>query len=712
MRTSNYNFDIDKHSLIKPVVIIRSGDHDIDTIKITLSNQGDPVDLTKATVTFMGTTPAGNKIIDDVHVKIVDATTGIFEYTFPSAAGASVGEYQDAYFSIILGNGQTSTMNFRIQVLSGVDISAPAASEYITHYDTMVTALNSAYDSFVNETDDKMASTVSSLATSAATVLDSALARVNNVNSTANSASSAASKAVSMASSVASTVTSQASYINSVASSAASSVSSVAAGVVDKLNNISVGGRNLLLGTKDFSAISWKGQAAGEYTVTPNAIQGLSSANYSKQWGGPKYLLSDLELQITGKNIDTLYIASAWVKNTGTNPVSLGFYSDFISPQSFDIITVPAGSDWIRIISKPFKFKKTSGLSGTIQFSNSIAVQGGVIQQAGTKLEIGNIATDWTPAPEDVANAYVKKSGDTVTGTLAFKNGVGMKFGEAEFGYDGASDEDGGNGGLYLKNKSSASVTGGIKHHISPVVVYPSNYLNMDTVTQTGTFLIRGRGAVIAPIFGVPTNFTTNFEYGTLTVEANGAIAEPNQAAIDAGLTVRALTDAREIFRTDAATPRTWVRNRQGAGVWSPWREVDGDVLRFSNNPIWFGGNAQISRTGNIIHMQLVWNKTGGVIVDTIKSNEKLPEWAWPVWSTMATVRYGEKYRGEVEISNDGTLNARGAIAEGSSRVNVSYAVDKPWPHSPLNPNNVPVTLYPSNWTTEEIAKNEKKSTG
>ena len=237
MRTSNYNFDIDKHSLIKPVVIIRSGDHDIDTIKITLSNQGDPVDLTNAKVMFMGTTPAGNKIIDDVHIKIVDAETGIFEYTFPSAAGSSVGEYQDAYFSIILGNGQTSTMNFRIQVLSGVDISAPAASDYVSQYSTTVSNLNSAYDSATTATNDKAAATVSSLATSAATVLDSAVARINDVDSKANSTSSAASNAVSMASSVASAVTSQASYINSVASSTASDASSVASSAVSNINS-------------------------------------------------------------------------------------------------------------------------------------------------------------------------------------------------------------------------------------------------------------------------------------------------------------------------------------------------------------------------------------------------------------------------------------------------------------------------------------------
>ena len=404
MRTRNYNFDIDKHSLIKPVVIIRSGDHDIDTIRVTLSNQGDPVDLTNATVKFMGTTPAGNKIIDDVHSKIVDAASGIFEYTFPSAAGSSVGEYQDAYFSIILGNGQTSTMNFRIQVLSGVDISAPAASDYVSQYNMMVSNLNSAYDSATKATNQKMASTVSSLATSAATVLDSALARVNTVNSTADNASSAASNAVSMASSVASTVTSQASYINSVASSAASNVSSVAASVVDKLNNISLGGRNLLVGSRNFDGEGW--YVVGN--ITSSDFQGFSSVSGTHEWSGPKYYNATLEKQGKIISTNTQYVLSAWVNNTGTTPVDVNFYSNDVEPKSYLVKTLPANSGWVRIASKPFNYTKKTGLTETIRFENVQEVQGGVLKQVGYKLEEGNVPTDWTPAPEDTVSATTR----------------------------------------------------------------------------------------------------------------------------------------------------------------------------------------------------------------------------------------------------------------------------------------------------------------
>lgn len=400
MAITKYDLDINKQAIIKPVVILRQGDHDIDTMQVSLSVANEPMDLTGATVTFMGNTANGRQIIDDAHVKIIDAKGGVFEYVFPSEASSDIGEYKVAYFSIILANGQSSTMDFRVQVLSGVDISAPVASEYISHYDTMVTELNSAYDSFVNETDDKMASTVSSLATSAATVLDSALARVNDIDSTANNASSAASKAVSMASSVASTVTSQASYINSVASSAASNVSSVAASVVDKLNNISVGGRNLMLGTADWSGggSRWNQRAS----VTKNTYLGNVIAATSKAWNNtPMYFVKNAGILQVGKT----YTFSTYIRNTSDTDAKIGHYYDtsMMTPSSSDI-SLPAHTDWTRIFVTFQIIKDPTTTDAGLRWESKQNVTNGEIQFAGYKLEEGNIGTDWTPAPEDVDN--------------------------------------------------------------------------------------------------------------------------------------------------------------------------------------------------------------------------------------------------------------------------------------------------------------------
>lgn len=416
MAITKYDLDINKQAIIKPVVILRQGDHDIDTMQVSLSVANEPMDLTGATVTFMGNTANGRQIIDDAHVKIIDAKGGVFEYVFPSEASSDIGEYKVAYFSIILANGQSSTMDFRVQVLSGVDISAPVASEYITHYDTMVTALNSAYDSATHETNEKMASTVSSLATSAATVLDSALARVNTINSTANNASSAASKAVSMASSVANTVTSQASYINSVASSAASSVSSVAAGVVDKLNNISVGGRNLLLDTgRSFTGIgnnSTNGNfdaQGGQYYLAG----GKKVSDLYNQYGPSQYLTVSFDWEASGDNISGKF-APQW---SGTPWIGLADGGG-IEPSN---------------TNKSGHFKSSVQLNrGGYSTGTAISVQfrqdnlQGNITIRNMKLEAGNIATDWTPAPED----GVQKSGDTMTGTLQ----IGGRAGSGETG--------------------------------------------------------------------------------------------------------------------------------------------------------------------------------------------------------------------------------------------------------------------------------------
>ena len=403
MAITKYDLDINKQAIIKPVVILRQGDHDIDTMHVSLSVANEPMDLTGATVTFMGNTANGSKILDDKHVKIIDANGGVFEYVFPSEASSDIGEYKVAYFSIILANGQSSTMDFRVQVLSGVDISAPVASEYIAHYDTMVSNLNSAYDSATKATNQKMASTVSSLATSAATVLDSALARVNNVNSTANNASSVASKAVSMASSVASTVTSQASYINSVASSAASSVSSVAASVVDKLNNLSIGGRNLLLGTADWSGGSSRWNQRG--TVTSNAYRGTLIAATSSAWKSPVYLPQNAGILQVGKT----YTFSTYVRNTSDTDTNVAIYYEggIVTPVGINN-PLPAHTDWTRV-STTFKVIKdpTTSTYG-LRWEGTSDLTNGQIQFAGYKLEEGNVATDWTPAPEDADNAYVK----------------------------------------------------------------------------------------------------------------------------------------------------------------------------------------------------------------------------------------------------------------------------------------------------------------
>lgn len=204
---------------------------------------------------------------------------------------------------------------------------------------------------------------------------------------------------------------------------------------VTKVNNLSVGGRNLLIGSQNYSGTAWNGQA----NLIQSDFQGLTSSSNDYEWGGPKYSTSSLEAQGSITSVGTEYIFSAWFKNTGTSDTDIYFFGENTSRDNDFIATIPAKSGWIRVSTRPFKFTKTSGLTGVIKFENAMAIQNGVVKQAGLKLEIGNVATDWTPAPEDIDTqlAQVKITADGVYQTVNDpKTGLNTRVSTAEGNID------------------------------------------------------------------------------------------------------------------------------------------------------------------------------------------------------------------------------------------------------------------------------------
>lgn len=165
------------------------------------------------------------------------------------------------------------------------------------------------------------------------------------------------------------------------------------------LSQIMVGGRNLLVGTRNFDGEGWH---LWNGVLNQSDFQGLTSVSNTQAWAGEKYSNSVLEKQGKLISTSTQYVLSAWVNNTGTSAVDIHINSAEIDSNNQKVTTLPANSGWVRIASKPFRFTKTTGLSDYVSFNISTDVQGGVFKQAGLKLEIGNVATDWSPAPEDV----------------------------------------------------------------------------------------------------------------------------------------------------------------------------------------------------------------------------------------------------------------------------------------------------------------------
>lgn len=169
-----------------------------------------------------------------------------------------------------------------------------------------------------------------------------------------------------------------------------------------KVDNISVGGRNLLLGTEQFAGDMNRWQWYGTWDADP--YNGHKAVQTNAAWGGPKYIINDLfNRKVVEPNTD--YTLSVKIKNTSNSPMDIYFFAPSIGISDRHIIKLPPNSDWTTI-STTFQFSDINPdiEHGSMRFEPSHAPGAslGTVIQTEMKFERGNIATDWSPAPEDV----------------------------------------------------------------------------------------------------------------------------------------------------------------------------------------------------------------------------------------------------------------------------------------------------------------------
>ncbi|WP_273712031.1 phage tail spike protein [Leuconostoc mesenteroides] len=177
---------------------------------------------------------------------------------------------------------------------------------------------------------------------------------------------------------------------------------------VTKVNNLSVGGRNLLLGTEQFTGEWNRWQWSNTWGADP--YSGHKAVQTNHEWGGPKYVINDLfNRKVVSPNTD--YTLSVKIKNTSHVPMDIYFFASGIGISYRHIIKLPPNSDWTTI-STTFQFSDINPniKHGSMRFepSSGISSWQGVIIQTEMKLEKGTIPTDWTPAPEDTATAIAQ----------------------------------------------------------------------------------------------------------------------------------------------------------------------------------------------------------------------------------------------------------------------------------------------------------------
>lgn len=188
---------------------------------------------------------------------------------------------------------------------------------------------------------------------------------------------------------------------------------------VTKVDNLSVGGRNLLLGTRDWTDNTRWNQ---RNTVTTDTYRGMVIASTNSAWTSPTYMMQNAGILQVGNT----YTFSTYVRNTSdTDTKVTGFYDGEIVTSVDNIKPLPAHTDWMRV-STTFKvIKDPTTSTDKLRWEGNDGLTNGFIQFAGYKLEEGNLPTDWAPDPEDVesALAQVKVTADNISNFVRDSSG-------------------------------------------------------------------------------------------------------------------------------------------------------------------------------------------------------------------------------------------------------------------------------------------------
>lgn len=191
------------------------------------------------------------------------------------------------------------------------------------------------------------------------------------------------------------------------------------------LSQITVGGRNLLLGTANWSGDSTRWEKRDTVTDNPGTYRGMTVAATSGAWTSPIYKLQNAGILQVGKT----YTFSTYVRNTSDTDTRVAFYYDSnIVTQHAYSVALPAHTDWTRVSVTVKVLKDPTTSTQGARWEGQHVLTNGQIQFAGYKLEEGNVPTDWTPAPEDApsndAQLVHKAGNETVAGDKTFTGNI------------------------------------------------------------------------------------------------------------------------------------------------------------------------------------------------------------------------------------------------------------------------------------------------
>lgn len=130
--------DVNKtqYAQLNYIVTGRVGDKSSNIVDVYVIDNGSPYNLTGLKVFFECTKPDSTAIRDDNGVKIIDATKGHFEYTFPVETFGALGKAKRAFFSIEKDTTtRATTQDFELVSLRNALDGNILSSHYISDFE-------------------------------------------------------------------------------------------------------------------------------------------------------------------------------------------------------------------------------------------------------------------------------------------------------------------------------------------------------------------------------------------------------------------------------------------------------------------------------------------------------------------------------------------------------------------------------------------------
>lgn len=284
--------------------------------------------------------------------------------------------------------------------------------------------------------------------------------------------------------------------------------------VDDKISSgvggVEVGGRNLAVGTGSMQIVTgesdntkgtWRKFGTATLTTATETIYGIpSSVVKIDNTGGSGGICSDKFAKfVPGKS----YTVSFWAKSsTGKSTVI------FNAGANGTITTRPFGNDyeypeligtsWTRVSHTFTNYIGTAGeLVSIIYINNAVRSAGtSILSIAQIKLEEGNVATNWTPAPEDIdidINKKLDTSGGTMFGDLDMTDNYIQKCGELSMNGDIIM---GANSISNCQTLETTQIDGCLGQKITfGNEIYASGGFNNGTSTGTANDIVLGNGS-------------------------------------------------------------------------------------------------------------------------------------------------------------------------------------------------------------------------